>query len=199
MRGDQKTIRWMVFRPERASPSKPFAPSQVHRSRAAVARHIRAPRLPHTRAAPIDTTQGSMRRPRRGTADGRHHRADASPRALRPSDDHRTAEQRRVAREPQAPLSAECLAIACRAVVERIWRREGLKVPQKQARKGRLWLGDASCVRLRPERPNHVLSCDFVQDRTQDGRPFRTLDIIDDFTKGAPPLGDAGIACRTTG
>ncbi len=84
-------------------------------------------------------------------------------------------------------------------MVERIWRREGLKVPQKQARKGRLWLGDASCVRLRPERPNHVWSCDFVQDRTHDGRIFRTLDIIDEFTKEAPPLGDAGIACRSTG
>jgi putative transposase len=40
--------------------------------------------------------------------------------------------------------------------VERIWRREGLKVPAKQSKKGRLWLGDGSCVRLRAERPNHV-------------------------------------------
>ena len=48
--------------------------------------------------------------------------------------------------------------------VERIWRREGLKVPQKQNKKGRLWLNDGSCVRLRPERPNHVYSYDFVQD-----------------------------------
>ena len=63
--------------------------------------------------------------------------------------------------------------------VERIWRREGLKVPLKQAEKGRLRLNDGSCVRLRPERPNHVWSYDFVQDRTHDGRLFRTLDIID--------------------
>ena len=69
--------------------------------------------------------------------------------------------------------------------VERIWRREGLKVPQKQAERGRLWLSDGSCVRLRPERPNHVWSYDFVQDRTQDGRIFRTLSIIDEFTKEA--------------
>lgn len=69
--------------------------------------------------------------------------------------------------------------------VERIWRREGLKVPQKQAKKGRLWLNDVSCVRPRPERPNHVWSYDFVQDRTQDGRIFRTLNIIDEFTKEA--------------
>ncbi len=68
--------------------------------------------------------------------------------------------------------------------VERIWRREGLKVPQKQAKKGRLWLNDGSCVRLRPERPNHVWSYDFV-DRTHDGRIYRTLNIIDEFTKEA--------------
>jgi putative transposase len=64
-------------------------------------------------------------------------------------------------------------------------RREGLKVPQKQAKKGRIWLGDGSCVRLRPERPNHVWSHDFVQDRTHDGRLFRTLNVIDEFTKEA--------------
>ena len=69
--------------------------------------------------------------------------------------------------------------------VERIWRREGLKVPSKQPRKGRLWMTDGSCVRLRPERPNHVWSYDFVQDRTHDGRVFRTLNIIDEYTKEA--------------
>ena len=69
--------------------------------------------------------------------------------------------------------------------VERIWRREGLKIPQKQPKKGRLWLNDGSCVRLRPERRNHVWSYDFVQDRTHDGRIFRTLNIIDEFTKEA--------------
>ena len=69
--------------------------------------------------------------------------------------------------------------------VERIWRCEGLKVPQKQAKKGRLWLNDGSCARLRPERPNHVWSYDFVQDRTHDGRLYRTLNIIDEFTREA--------------
>jgi putative transposase len=67
--------------------------------------------------------------------------------------------------------------------VERIWRSEGLKVPQTQRKKGRLWLNDGSCVRLRPERPNHVWSYDFVQDRTHDGRAYRTLNIIDEYTK----------------
>ena len=69
--------------------------------------------------------------------------------------------------------------------VERIWRREGLKVPQKQPKKSRLWLNDGSCVRLRPERRNHVWSYDFVQDRTHDGRIIRMLNIIDEFTKEA--------------
>jgi transposase InsO family protein len=49
--------------------------------------------------------------------------------------------------------------------IERIWRREGLKVPHKQPKRGRLWLNDSSCVRLRPEYPNHVWSDDFVEDR----------------------------------
>ncbi|MEO0427319.1 MAG: IS3 family transposase [Pseudomonadota bacterium] len=69
--------------------------------------------------------------------------------------------------------------------VERIWRREGLKVPQKQPKRGRLWLNDGSGIRLRPERPNHVWSYDFVQDRTHDGRAFRTLNIIDEYTREA--------------
>ena len=69
--------------------------------------------------------------------------------------------------------------------VERIWRREGLKVPQKQRKKGRLWLNDGSCVRLKPERANHVWSYDFVQDRTADGRAYRTLKIIDEYTREA--------------
>ena len=66
--------------------------------------------------------------------------------------------------------------------VERIWRREGLKVPEKQPRRGRLWLADGSCLRLRAERPNHVWSYDFVEDRTHDGRRYRMLNVIDEFT-----------------
>ena len=67
--------------------------------------------------------------------------------------------------------------------VERIWRREGLKVAKKQKKKERLWLNDGSCVRLRPERPNHVWSYDFVQVRTADRRVYRTLNIIDQYTR----------------
>ncbi len=67
--------------------------------------------------------------------------------------------------------------------VERIWRLEGLKVPQKQPKRGRLWLNDGSCVRLRPEHPNHVWSYDFMLDTTDDGRPFRILNVIDEYTR----------------
>jgi len=67
--------------------------------------------------------------------------------------------------------------------VERIWRREGLRVPQKQPKRGRLWANDGSCVRLRPLHPNHVWAYDFVMDRTQDGRAFRMLTVIDEYTR----------------
>src|SRR3954449_12733011 len=66
--------------------------------------------------------------------------------------------------------------------VERIWRREGLKVPQRQPKRSRLWLSDGSCIRLRPEYRNHVWSYDFVEDRTHDGRKFRMLNVIGEFS-----------------
>lgn len=69
--------------------------------------------------------------------------------------------------------------------VQRIWRREGLKVPKKQKPRGRLWLNDGSCVRLRAERPNHVWSYDFVATRTHDGRAVRLLTLVDEFTREA--------------
>ncbi len=67
--------------------------------------------------------------------------------------------------------------------VERIWREQGLKVPKKQPRRGRLWLNDGSCVRLRAERRDHVWAYDFVEDRTHDGRKFRMLTVVDEFTR----------------
>ncbi len=119
---------------------------------------------------------------------------------------HRST-QRKVARTPddEARLTADIVELArqygrygyrritallkqagwCvnRKRVERIWRREGLKVPQRQPKRGRLWLADGSCVRLRPERPNHVWAYDFVEDRTHDGRRFRMLNIVDECTR----------------
>jgi transposase InsO family protein len=64
--------------------------------------------------------------------------------------------------------------------VERIWRREGLKVPKKQKPRGWLWLNNGSCVRLRPEHANHVWSYDFVSAKTHDGRTARMLNLIDE-------------------
>jgi putative transposase len=109
---------------------------------------------------------------------------------------HRSA-QRKIAKTPddEAALTADIIALATQygrygyrritallrnagwvvnfKRVERIWRREGLKVPHKQPKRGRLWLNDGSCIRLRPEHPNHVWSYDFVEDRTHDGRKYR--------------------------
>ena len=67
--------------------------------------------------------------------------------------------------------------------VERIWRKEGLKVPQKQPRRARLWLNDGSCIRLRPEHKDHVWSYDFMIDRTANGKAFKILNIIDEYTR----------------
>ncbi len=67
--------------------------------------------------------------------------------------------------------------------VERIWRLEGLKVPPRQPKRGRLWLNDGSCVRLRPTHRNHVWAYDFMTDRTHDGKAFRLLTIVDEFTR----------------
>ena len=67
--------------------------------------------------------------------------------------------------------------------VEGIWRREGLKVPKKQPKRGRLWLNDGSCIRLRPEYEDHVWSYDFMTARTADGRALRIFNIIDEYTR----------------
>ena len=67
--------------------------------------------------------------------------------------------------------------------VERLWCREGLKVPMKQPKRSRLWLDDGSCIRLRPQHVDHVWSYDFVHHRTEDGRACRTLNIIDEFSR----------------
>ena len=66
--------------------------------------------------------------------------------------------------------------------VERIWQREGLKVPHQQPKRGRLWLADGSCIRLRPQQRNHVWSYDFVEDRTHEGRKYRMLNVLDEFS-----------------
>jgi len=67
--------------------------------------------------------------------------------------------------------------------VERIWRQEGLKVPARQAQRGRLWFNDGSCIRLRPEYRNHVWAYDFVFDRTREGRPLKFLNVVDEYSR----------------
>ena len=67
--------------------------------------------------------------------------------------------------------------------VQRIWRSEGLKVPKRQPKRARLWFNDGSCIRLRPERKNHVWAYDFIHDRTHDGRSMRMLTIVDEYTR----------------
>jgi transposase InsO family protein len=127
-------------------------------------------------------------------------------RACRVLGQHRST-QRKAPRRPddEAGLTADVVALATRygrygyrritalprgagwAVnrkrVERIWRREGLKVPARRPKRGRLGLNDGSCVRLRPERPDHVWAYDFVQDRTRDGRALRMLVVVDEFSR----------------
>ena len=80
--------------------------------------------------------------------------------------------------------------------VERIWRQEGLKVPAKQPKRRRLWLGDGSCIRLRPTHRNHVWSYDFAMDRTSEGRAFWMLVIVDEFTRECLAIDVARMATR---
>lgn len=64
-----------------------------------------------------------------------------------------------------------------------IWRKEGLKVPDKQPKRGRIWMKDGSCLRLRPEYKNHVWSYDFVSEQTYDGRKIKILNVVDEFSR----------------
>jgi transposase InsO family protein len=81
--------------------------------------------------------------------------------------------------------------------VARLWRREGLKVPQKQPKRGRLWLTDGSCLRLRPTHRHHVWAYDFVSDRTHDGRPVKILAVVDEYSRECLTLRVAR-QCRAT-
>lgn len=67
--------------------------------------------------------------------------------------------------------------------VERIWRQEGLKVPRRQPKRRRLWLADGSCIRLRPQRKDHVWSYDLMAHRTSDGRALKILTLLDEYTR----------------
>lgn len=121
---------------------------------------------------------------------GQHRSTQRKPRTPRPDEDRLTAAIIHLAarfgrygyRRITALLQEDGWDVNVKRVY-RIWRREGLKVPQKQPKRGRLWLNDGSCIRLRPTHKGHVWSYDFVQDRTHDGKVFRMLCIIDEHTR----------------
>ena len=149
-------------------PSKPGASPRLHRACSTRAIRLRAPRL--CGARPHRSTQ---RKIPQGRNDEERLTAD-------------TVELARQYGRYGYRKIAELLRRAGWLVndkrVERIWRREGLKVPARQPKRGRLWLTDGSCIRLRAEHRNHVWSYDFVADRIHNGRKIRMLNIIDEFT-----------------
>ena len=67
--------------------------------------------------------------------------------------------------------------------VERIWREEGLQVPNRVQKREQVHLPGGSCVRLCALRRNHVWSYDFMVDRLADGRVMRLLTVIDEYTR----------------
>ena len=69
--------------------------------------------------------------------------------------------------------------------VERLWREEGLQLPQRHKKRRRLYHHDASVIRLRPKYPNHVWAIDFVHDRLANGRPYKMLTVLDEYTREA--------------
>lgn len=121
---------------------------------------------------------------------GQHRSTQRKPRTQRPDEDALTLAIIKLAerfgrygyRRVTALLKEAGWSVSAGRVY-RIWRREGLKVPQKQPKRGRLWLNDGSCIRLRPQHRGHVWSYDFVQDRTYDGVTFRMLCVIDEYTR----------------
>jgi len=110
------------------------------------------------------------------------HVADDEPRLVREMTDLATQYGRYGYRRITALLHHQGWTVNHKRI-ERLWRREGLKVPQKQPPRRRLWLNDGSCIRLRPSYRDHVWSYDFVQSRTHDGRSFRMLTVMDEFTR----------------
>ena len=121
---------------------------------------------------------------------GQHRSTQRKALVIKPDEDALTADIIRLAseygrygyRRITAMLRTEGWHVNAKRV-QRIWRQEGLKVPIKQPKRGRLWLNDGSCIRLRATHPGHIWSYDFVMDRTHDGRAFRMLTVIDGYTR----------------
>jgi len=69
--------------------------------------------------------------------------------------------------------------------VERLWQEEGLQLPQRHKKRRRLYHKDSSIIRLRPTHPNHVWSIDFVHDKLSNGRSYKMLTVLDEYTRQA--------------
>ena len=163
------TLEKLILREAARETSKPRPPPRLHRSRHAeldVSERRACRVLGQHRSTQRKTPS---RAGRRGGAHRRHRRAGHPVWPLRLPPDHGAAAASRLGGERQAGRAD--LAAG------------GAEGAEKQPKKGRLWLNDGSCVRLRPERPNHVWSYDFVEDRTHNGRKFRMLNVIDEFTR----------------
>jgi len=83
--------------------------------------------------------------------------------------------------------------------LERLWREEGLQLPHRHKRRNRLYHKDSSVIRLRPQYPNHIWSVDFVHDKLSNGRPYKMLTVLDEYTRQAlcvevrPRMGSAEV------
>ena len=69
--------------------------------------------------------------------------------------------------------------------LERLWSEEGLQQPQRHKKRKRLYHHDGSIIRLRPTHPNHVWSVDFVHDKLSNGRRYKMLTVLDEYTREA--------------
>jgi putative transposase len=72
-----------------------------------------------------------------------------------------------------------------RKKIQRLWREEGLRVPQRKRKRRRLGESTVPAKRLRAERPNHVWALDFQFDTTTDGRTLKLLHVVDEHTREA--------------
>ena len=100
------------------------------------------------------------------------------------AEDHPLQERGRLGyRKMAALLRSTSGSVVNDKRVERICRQEGLKVQPRQPKPSLIWPSDGACIRLQAERPNHVWSYDFVEDRTHDGRKYRMLNVVDEFTR----------------
>jgi putative transposase len=68
--------------------------------------------------------------------------------------------------------------------VQRVWRAEGLRVPQARRRKRAVGEGPDGRD-IKATAPDDVWALDFQADQTSDGRPIRMVNIIDEHTREA--------------